>query len=706
MSFGWSVGDILTGIELSAKIYKAFNDAHENAPTQYRVLIHEFKTFHASFINLHHLLREYDQSMYMGYPAIEETLKKCFAYLRTYDVVDIPFAHASPRQAVKRVLLQVNWAIVVQKDVDLLRKELAGHARIISICSAAATFRSILEIRAQNKELREQNQKILLSTQHIISRLDGSVPPSLPSPVLSFQDRHLTAADVPQETHAQTLHRKLEALKAADRLLLEEERKLRLIGGSQDLELDDLENVERDQLVQARRDLDFQTERLRNLETRMQGMTPHRTETFESTTSTHPPSLIHDGMETRPESSPTSLTPWRVYGLPDDLIGLPRAAIDVVSPLSVSPSNSFTAAAAHRRTDTLSSEVDIVVSQPKDNFSRYVDDAFLSPFASPDRPPLASPFIESRPHDSLSSPDTSPRQRSPSTFTPPMPTQTRRSTIMSTISIGHQWASFCKGATIVAKDVPSLTCGACARRCQVELLWTERESGGLTIKAECVTTHTCILVHTFPSDMLPIPHIEHSGAAPDSALTVAFKNNSNCGQARFPTHRSRSGPALLSYKLPSSDHRKKFQELVCSMELVASFDVTLVRTDLGDGGRTETLRLWLDDKHNPGKIILMVHGRMNPKADASYFQESKQAFVPLTKKDIKSSVTVRLTLARFSTGTNRKDSFSSFSSGESVGSSRSSAASLHRPKWIEFQFETRDDRKAFCQCWEPSLAVS
>lgn len=123
---GWSVGDIIKLVEVSAKVYAAFQDARQNSSRQVQILVDEFTRFHQFLVQLKQLLDKYHKPL-LGYEGFKETLKECEEFLKPY----------SDRLIDRKKSIAKGWATIKfvweDKDVERLRKQVAGHVQSLQL---------------------------------------------------------------------------------------------------------------------------------------------------------------------------------------------------------------------------------------------------------------------------------------------------------------------------------------------------------------------------------------------------------------------------------------------------------------------------------------------------------------------------------------------------------------------------------------------
>jgi hypothetical protein len=124
---GCSVGDIIKIVEISTTIYRAFQDAHQNSSRQVQILASEFKRFHEFLIQLKQLLDRHGKPLPFGYDGFLETLAECEKFLGPY----------CDRLIDRKRSMQKMWSTVKfgfdDKDVDRLRKQVAGHVQSLQL---------------------------------------------------------------------------------------------------------------------------------------------------------------------------------------------------------------------------------------------------------------------------------------------------------------------------------------------------------------------------------------------------------------------------------------------------------------------------------------------------------------------------------------------------------------------------------------------
>jgi hypothetical protein len=125
--FGWSAGDIIKLIEVSVKIYAAFQDANKNSSKQTRILVDEFTRFHKFLLLLKDLLEKYGKPLPFGYDEFRETLRECESFIKPYadSLLD---RGKGFKKAWKTIAFTWN-----DKDVDRLRKQVTGHVQSLNL---------------------------------------------------------------------------------------------------------------------------------------------------------------------------------------------------------------------------------------------------------------------------------------------------------------------------------------------------------------------------------------------------------------------------------------------------------------------------------------------------------------------------------------------------------------------------------------------
>ncbi|KAF2758083.1 hypothetical protein EJ05DRAFT_376600 [Pseudovirgaria hyperparasitica] len=139
MSFGWSVTDVVKLVELSAKVYMAFNDASKNSTVQVQALVRELKNFNTSLSLLQNLLEKYGKCVPLVFADFEKTLKECETFIKPY--VD---ALIDRGKSVNKGYHTIAFAWK-DKDVERFRAQIHGHVQALLIHTQYLNLQLTLE---------------------------------------------------------------------------------------------------------------------------------------------------------------------------------------------------------------------------------------------------------------------------------------------------------------------------------------------------------------------------------------------------------------------------------------------------------------------------------------------------------------------------------------------------------------------------------
>ena len=256
------------------------------------------------------------------------------------------------------------------------------------------------------------------------------------------------------------------------------------------------------------------------------------------------------------------------------------------------------------------------------------------------------------------------------------------------------------------------SCGQCKTPCSSAMQFARRPTGGLSFRIICTTSwhaqnDAVLFRQDLSSSSAPLPHIFHSRADPSAAKAVQVKGSSK--RLEFYSSGNKTSIPLSAqpkYHFASFEDAEIFQQLVFGMLLVRKFDIRAISSSADDGppSRFETLRIW--QASGLQKLVLMTHGVPFRGSERAIFYEEKAAF---DKPNAAGERKLRLKMldqgkpGAISRRYSRDSGISglSFSSAESQASQGTSAtgAGAQRIKWLEIEFENKEERSEFLEIW-------
>ncbi|PSN65516.1 hypothetical protein BS50DRAFT_60712 [Corynespora cassiicola Philippines] len=144
---GLSPSDIIKLVEISTRIYDAFNNANLSSAAQVEALVREFGDFHHFLVMLDALMKEYNKPLPFPCSSFKETLERCDKCLEPYreQLVD-------RKMSAKKFLYTVRY-IGKENEVDWLRRQIAGHYQVLHLCISFLQLRLQLEATKETQRL-------------------------------------------------------------------------------------------------------------------------------------------------------------------------------------------------------------------------------------------------------------------------------------------------------------------------------------------------------------------------------------------------------------------------------------------------------------------------------------------------------------------------------------------------------------------------
>lgn len=133
-AFGFSVGDLVAGINLVKDLIKALEDG-AGASAEYRELIAELYTLEVALQQVNHLKLE--DSRRLQRIAVEHAAAQCQhtidEFLKKISKFQPSLRAGGSSKPWKDSLRKIQWALCKKEDVDRFRAEINGHASSINI---------------------------------------------------------------------------------------------------------------------------------------------------------------------------------------------------------------------------------------------------------------------------------------------------------------------------------------------------------------------------------------------------------------------------------------------------------------------------------------------------------------------------------------------------------------------------------------------
>ncbi|KAH6629758.1 hypothetical protein C7974DRAFT_310982 [Boeremia exigua] len=147
MSFGISPTDVLKLVEVSTRVYLAFKDANENSEVQVEGLVREFTAFHHCLIELDELMRDYGKPLPFPFEDFKDTIERCEKSIKPYadNLID-------KKMNFTKMVYTIKY-MGKEKEIDGLRKQIAGHYQALQMCISFLQLRLHLEAAKQTQRL-------------------------------------------------------------------------------------------------------------------------------------------------------------------------------------------------------------------------------------------------------------------------------------------------------------------------------------------------------------------------------------------------------------------------------------------------------------------------------------------------------------------------------------------------------------------------
>ncbi|KAF3005978.1 hypothetical protein E8E13_010369 [Curvularia kusanoi] len=147
MSFGFSPSDVVKLLEVSTRVYLAFKDANENSEVQVEGLVREFTGFHHCLEELDELMKEYGKPLPFPFEDFRDTIERCEKTIKPYaeNLID-------KKMNFSKIVYTIKY-MGKEKEIDGLRKQIAGHYQALQMCISFLQLRLHLEATKQTQRL-------------------------------------------------------------------------------------------------------------------------------------------------------------------------------------------------------------------------------------------------------------------------------------------------------------------------------------------------------------------------------------------------------------------------------------------------------------------------------------------------------------------------------------------------------------------------
>ncbi|CAI6334782.1 unnamed protein product [Periconia digitata] len=147
MSFGYSIGDVINLVQISARVYVAFNDANNCSESQVVGLVREYTAFHHCLVELAELMKEYGKPLPFSYHDFQSTLERCESTIEPYkeNLVD-------RKMSVKKFIYTIKY-MGKEKEIENLRSLVNGHCQSLQLCISFLNLRLQVEATKQTHRL-------------------------------------------------------------------------------------------------------------------------------------------------------------------------------------------------------------------------------------------------------------------------------------------------------------------------------------------------------------------------------------------------------------------------------------------------------------------------------------------------------------------------------------------------------------------------